>query len=225
MTYHEISLNITDDMLRKIAHGDTVHMKPHHMNKGKHRLHLTKQQINRMSNAKLNKKGMRLKLSNKQHAYNRSKYKGSGFFGNVLGLAKKAAQSDTGKALINSGAKALSGLATKGIDALANKVQQKTGFDTSGIAQAAKNITDKTLQHASNYITGSGTVANILGSIPILGSFLGPIAAGFGGKISKKHAHAIAKMAISDHVQKGGSVRKHLQSHIRRHLAGGSFIM
>lgn len=222
MVYHEHSLNLEPQHMTKMSKGMTVTLKPHHMEHGPHKIHLTMQQVNRMHKAKAENKGMRLKMSNAQLRHNR--LHGSGFFDTIKGLAKTAINSDVGKSLINKGKEAGLNLLNKGIDKAAGYVQDKTGFDTSGIAgmakNAASNIADKTLAKVSEHLNGSGTVSSVLGSIPIIGSFLGPIASMFGGSISPAKAHSIAKAAVHAHLKDGKSVRHHLTHRIHKHLAG-----
>lgn len=232
--YHSVQLNLSPAQLRSLSQAKTVQLKPAQMEEGPHKVHLTQQQIKRMQKAKAENKGMRLSFSNTQLRYNVKH--GSGFFDMLKKGATALIKSDLGQNLISKGKDVGLNLLNKGIDKASNYITQKTGFDTSGIADMAKNtasnIADSTLQKVTQHIAGSGMhgsgpVANVLGSIPLIGSFLGPIARAFGGSISPAQARAIARHAVKAHMQSGGSIRDHLAHDVHMHLIkkrrGGSF--
>lgn len=219
-------INLTGLQAGKLAKGGTIQLKHEHLH-GPHKVHLTKTQIKRIEKAHRDGHGMRLKMSESQLRHN--KQKGAGFMDTLKKIGKIAVNSDIGKSLINKGQNAIHGLIDKG----ANYIGDKTGLDMSGLAHVAKNIVNQTLQKATEHIAGSGlkgggTVANVLGSIPIIGSFLGPIASMFGGKISNAKAKQIANDAVRAHLKDKKSIKSHLEKRVLAHLKkqkGGSMVL
>ena len=223
MSYHAVKLNLTKAQQSKLRNGHTIQLKPEHMRSSSHTVYLTQQQINRMKKALEMKKGMRLTMSPTQHKHNR--LHGGGFWDMLKSGASAILKNPT---VQNMASNLLKDGAHWALNKAGSAIQNKTGFDTSGITNFAKShvgnladaIVDKTLSAASKHLSGSGVVSNVLGSIPIIGSFLGPIASMFGGKMSNAKALRIAKASVHAHMKDHKGVRHHMKRHVIAHLKG-----
>lgn len=220
MSYHPVHLNLHHEHVKKLAMGRNVQLKPEHLVEGHQPVHLTKQQIGRIHKARKAMKGVRLGFSESQRKHNLAH--GGGFFDTLKGLAKSAINSDIGKSIINKGKDVGLNLLNKGIDKASNYITNKTGFDTSSIAQMAKDkagqLADVALQKASEHINGSGMQgAGPLSSIPIIGPILGL----FGLGITPAKGHRMAHNAVHKHLKDGKSIRHHLAKEIEKHIKGG----
>ena len=150
MSYHKVHLNLDKPKMVKLAQGAQIRLEPRHMTNGKHEVHLTKTQIGHLSKAKSERKGAMIRMSNAQLRHN--KLRGSGAFSNLLksagsaiiksGLVQKGANYALGKAADFAKSKGINadvvdtlhGLASKGVNAGINKIDQHlSGGDLSGI--------------------------------------------------------------------------------------------
>ncbi len=210
MTFHRVGLKLTGPHMKKLARGERIRLTHSQIGSGPHAVHVTKTQLGRMKKAKAEKKGMMLQMSKTQLRHN--KMHGTGMFSNLLKSGASALlNSGLGQKAVNYGLGKVADFAkSKGVNAdLVDALHGK-----------ATNIANAALAKASQHLSGSGAVANALGSIPILGGILGPIAGMFGGKISKAKAMTIARGAVTAHRKDGKSIKHHLVKRIHAHLAG-----
>lgn len=186
--YIEQKLNISENQKEKIKlamkNNEAVTIRVE--NVGDDLIALTKRQINQINNAFQNNKGVNIKLSKAQLAYNKNHVQG-GFIGPLLAAASRFALPLLSKAIPALSTGVLSGLASTGINKLlGGGIYMKRDGNIYKIQDMGSGIylklskPNKTLMQSNvgnglylkdkhnNFVDGSGLISDLVSNVPLL---------------------------------------------------------
>jgi hypothetical protein len=203
MTYHPVSLNLSDAQMEKLSNGDSIRLKVEQLQGGDDTVYLTQTQINKISSSLDKGVGMTLKMSATQirHQVKFGSGRFTDFLSGIWGKLKDGAKALPGfinkqfgdqaqTAITDAIGSQLDGLTAGVAGSTMRGISNKAGFLPNPAKKALADLASSGLTFANSEAKqrimdllsglratygGAGLFGDIFGSIPVVGKVLGGV--------------------------------------------------